>query len=90
MVHQSKHDNPAISGLKKMGDMIESNMMPSMTESSLKVGDRVKVRAGAEHNSMTKDKTGTIKEIGTPALGIVFDGMSDVHRWYTEAELDSE
>lgn len=51
------------------------------------VGDRVKVKAGKEHDSMTKDKNGTIKQIGTPALGIQFDGMPDVHRWYVDDEV---
>jgi hypothetical protein len=51
------------------------------------VGDRVQVKPGKEHDSMTKAKTGVIVEIGTPALGIKFDGMPAVHKWYTDDEL---
>lgn len=52
------------------------------------VGSRVKVKPGSEHNAMTKGKTGTIKEIGTPALAIKFDGESKVHKWYTDKEVE--
>lgn len=52
------------------------------------VGDRVTVRSGKAHDAMTRDKTGTIRQIGTPALGIEFDGMSmGVHKWYTDDEV---
>lgn len=51
------------------------------------VGDRVKVKEGAGHDGMTKNKTGTIVEIDTPALGIKFDGMTMVHKWYTDKEV---
>ena len=40
------------------------------TTTSYSVGDRVQVKPGKEHDSMTKDKKGTIVEITTPALGI--------------------
>lgn len=52
------------------------------------VGDKVKVKPGKEHDTMTKGKTGTVEEVSAPALGIKFEGMSDVHYWYTDSELD--
>jgi len=54
----------------------------------LKVGDRVTVKEGAEHDEMTKGKSGEVVEISTPALGIKFDGEETTHKWYTDAELD--
>lgn len=51
------------------------------------VGDRVKVKSGKEHDDMTKNKSGKIVEIGTPALGIEFDGMTMVHKWYADDEV---
>ena len=53
------------------------------------VGDRVKVKPGKEHDEMTKGKTGTIVEISTPALGVKFDGISMVHKWYADDEVDN-
>ena len=53
-----------------------------------KVGDRVKIKSGKNHDSMSKDKTGTIKEISTEALGIKFDGMTETHKWYVDEEVD--
>lgn len=52
-----------------------------------KVGDRVKVRAGKGHGMAGMGKIGTIVEIGSPALGIKFDGTSEIHRWYTDEEI---
>lgn len=52
-----------------------------------KVGDRVEVKPGKEHDKMTKGKKGKIVEIGSPALGIKFDGMTEVHKWYTDDEV---
>lgn len=51
------------------------------------VGDRVKVSSGVQHDAMTENKSGVIVEIGTPALGIKFDGMPKVHKWYVDKEL---
>lgn len=59
------------------------------TSTKYNVGDRVKVKAGKEHDTMVKGKTGTIKEINTPALGIKFDGMAEVHKWYVDEEVES-
>lgn len=52
-----------------------------------KVGDRVKVKDGKEHDSMIKGKTGTVKEISTEALGVKFDGMAELHKWYVDDEV---
>jgi len=54
---------------------------------TLPEGTRVSVKPGKEHDAMTKGKVGTILQISTPALGIKFDGMPGIHKWYTEAEL---
>lgn len=51
------------------------------------MGDRVQLKPGKEHDTMTKDNKGTIVEITTPALGIKFDGMMMVHKWYTDDEV---
>ena len=61
--------------------------MSKTTTTIYSVGDRVQVKPGKEHDSMTKDKKGTIVEITTPALGIKFDGMTMVHKWYTDDEV---
>lgn len=61
--------------------------MAKTTTTSFNVGDRVQVKPGKEHDTMTKDKKGTIVKITTPALGIKFDGMSMVHKWYTDDEV---
>lgn len=57
-------------------------------QGTLAVGDRVRVKDGAAHDEMTRGAVGTIKEISTPALGILFDGMDGVHKWYVEAEIE--
>lgn len=58
---------------------------------ALKVGDRVKVKPGKNHDDMTKDATGTVKEVSTPALGIEFDHMKGkMHKWYVEDELEKK
>ena len=54
-----------------------------------RVGDRVQVKSGEGHDPMTNVKNGTIAEIATPALGIKFDGMAKVHKWYTDKEVKS-
>jgi ribosomal protein L24 len=57
-------------------------------DSIFKAGDRVKVKSGKEHDPMTKGKTGTIREVSTPALGIKFDGMDKVHKWHVDEEIE--
>ena len=54
-----------------------------------KLGDRVKVKAGKEHDEKIKDKIGTVAEIGTEALSIKFEGMSKLHKWYVDDEVES-
>lgn len=61
---------------------------PRASRSALEIGDRVKVKAGREHDAMTKDKEGTVEEISTPALAIKFDDMQGLHKWYVEDELE--
>lgn len=62
--------------------------MATTKTSVYNVNDRVKVKPGKEHDGMTKGKTGTIVEISTPALGVKFDGMSMVHKWYADDEVE--
>lgn len=62
--------------------------MSKTSTTKYSTGDRVQVKPGKNHDEMTKDKKGTIVEITTPALGIKFDGMEMVHKWYTEDEVD--
>lgn len=61
--------------------------MAKTTTTVYSVGDRVQVKPGKNHDSMTKDAKGKIVEISTPALGIQFDGMSGVHKWYADDEV---
>lgn len=61
--------------------------MPKNT-TKINIKDRVRVKSGKEHDDMTKDAVGTIVEISTPALGIKFDGMEKVHKWYTDDEVE--
>lgn len=53
------------------------------------VGDRVRVRDDMAHDEMTKGVDGTVREISTPAIGIEFDGMDGVHKWYVASELEA-
>lgn len=50
------------------------------------VGDRVKI-TNNPHSPEMKNKEGVVKIISTPALGILFDGMDKVHKWYVASEL---
>lgn len=61
--------------------------MPKTTTTKFSIGDRVRVRTGMGHNSATKEKTGFIQEIVTPALGVKFDGMP-MHKWYADEDLE--
>lgn len=69
-----------------MGDGGDDQM--SM-DGPMAMGSRVRVKAGKEHDSMTKGATGTVAEVKGTSLGIQFDGMDKIHRWYTAAELES-
>lgn len=53
-------------------------------------GDRVKVRDGYEHDEMTKGATGTIRQVSSAALAVEFDGMPELHKWYTAEELEDK
>lgn len=64
--------------------------MSKTTTTVYNVGDKVKVKDGMGHDEMTTGKTGTIVEIATPALGIKFEGMSEVHKWYTDDEVEPD
>ena len=59
-----------------------------MKNTEFVVGDRVKVKAGKEHDNMVMGMSGSIVEISTPALAIKFDDMDEVHKWYVQAELE--
>lgn len=61
--------------------------MSKTTTTVYSVGDRVQVKPGKEHDTMTREKKGKIVEIATPALGIQFDGMSGTHKWYSDDEV---
>lgn len=50
-------------------------------------GDRVQVKTGVGHDNMTMGKTGVVVKIATPALGVKFDGMPKVHKWYADSEV---
>jgi len=52
------------------------------------IGDRVTVKAGKAHDEMTADAVGTIVIIEGTALGVLFDGMDMIHKWYVADELD--
>lgn len=64
--------------------------MAKITSTIYAIGDRVQVKYGKEHDPMSKEKKGTIVAITTPGLGIKFDGMSKIHKWYTDDELEAE
>ena len=68
---------------------LASRMAVTKEKTKYKVGDRVTVKPGKNHNEMTKDKVGTVKEISTEALGVKFDGMDEMHKWYVDDEVQS-
>jgi len=70
---------------KMMGEILRRK--PHMENEELRVGDRVSVKEGSDHDSMTKGKSGVIEIVSTNALGIKFDGMKEVHKWYVADEL---
>jgi len=51
------------------------------------VGDRVRVRPGKSHDAATAEATGTVAVVNGTAIGIRFDGMDGVHKWYVAEEL---
>jgi signal peptide peptidase SppA len=54
------------------------------------IGDRIIVKEGADHGDIKAGDAGEVVEIGSPALGVKFDGMDMVHRWYTAEEVEPE
>jgi ATP-dependent Clp endopeptidase proteolytic subunit ClpP len=61
----------------------------AMAASEVELGDRVQVRAGLEHDGMHASLVGTVQILhGGPAVGIVFDGMDEVHKWYAPDEIE--
>lgn len=65
-------------------DGADGNTPPTTT---YRIGDRVRVGAGKEHDEMTRDKAGVVRVIATPALGIEFDDMDGIHKWYVDEEV---
>lgn len=61
---------------------------PGTPPSMYRVGDGVQVADGMEHDAMTRKKAGVVRVVGTPALGIEFDGMAGVHKWYVDEEVE--
>lgn len=62
-----------------------------MTESKyskFNVGDKVTVKPGKDHEGMGMDEVGEIMEITTPALGVKFPSMKEIHKWYTDEEVE--
>ena len=59
--------------------------MSDSGDGMLKAGDRVKVK-GKPH--MPGQSTGVIKEVEGTAYAILFDGETEVHKWYTAKELE--
>lgn len=51
----------------------------------IKIGDRVQIKLGKEHEEEHRNMVGIVKIISTPAIAIEMDG--ELHRWYTEEEL---
>jgi hypothetical protein len=62
--------------------------MERVRDGGLSIGDRVRVKDGEEHDKMTMAATGVVVEVSTAALGIRFDGMDKIHKWYVAAELE--
>lgn len=56
---------------------------------SFAVGDRVQVRAGKEHMPEHKGVAGTVKLVEGTNIGVLFDGTTEVHKWYAPEELEA-
>lgn len=57
-----------------------------MKPTAYALGDRVSVRDGMTHDASHKEGVVSIIHEG-PALGITFDGMDMIHRWYVPDEV---
>jgi len=74
--------------VKQMAEQT-AEAMAEPTPQGIKVGDRIKVKPGSEHDESHTGMVGTVGEVSTPAFGIRFDAEPDVvNRWYVEAELE--
>lgn len=96
---KKKHDMPEMSALSRImlagyrnaPGLLRAELLarPSLAQ-SYAIGDRVRVKTGHAHDDMTMDAEGTIQILhGGPALGIEFDGMDSVHKWYAPDEVES-
>lgn len=65
----------------------QGDFMSKTTSTRYSIGDKVKVKFDKAHNGMGKDETGTIVEISTPALGVKFPSMPQIHKWYADEEV---
>jgi phage gp29-like protein len=74
---------------EKLDTPLPARAMSMAMDKNFSVGDRVKVRPGKEHDQMTKGKTGTVVEMSTCALAVLFDGMDSIHKWYIAEELQA-
>ena len=73
--------------IQQMAD--ESAQPTSAPVAGIKVGDRVTVKPGSEHDQAHAGEVGTVGVEATPALGVRFDSEPEtVYRWYTEDELE--
>ena len=71
-------------GMEKAEDEEEggSTSLPFAT------GAPVRVRPGSEHMPEHRGKRGVVAIVKDGALGIRFDGSSEVHKWYAPDELE--
>ncbi len=53
----------------------------------LHLGDRVQVIPGKEHMPEHRGRTGTVSIVQGTSIGIEFDGIPGVHKWYAPSEL---
>ncbi len=60
------------------------------SDNDLSIGDRVKVSTGKEHMPEHTGVTGTVRIVQGQAIGIQFDGIPGVHKWYAPDELRKE
>lgn len=80
-------ENPAAVVARNPEPVIARQTSTGDNPSELKIGDRVKVADGKEHEPDNIGISGTVAEIGSQAIGIKFDGMKEIHHWYVAEEL---
>lgn len=54
---------------------------------SFNLGDRTRVIRGREHMPDHAGRHGTVTEMDSGAIGILFDGDVATHRWYSQSEI---